>query len=131
MGLVSSVWVLRTEAYEGLGVGVGAEAGLCEALSSHEVGEACGWHVGNGRVKWAGLPMIVHPRGVWMASWCLSSLETVWRCVWAWAQSLPISMRVGQFSLGGNFSAKWDKPGIERTSCGDGTSFRASGMWLV
>ena len=56
MGLVSSIWVLRTEAYEGLGMAVGAEV------------EAGGWHVGNGRVNWAGLPMIVHPRGVWMAS---------------------------------------------------------------
>ena len=50
---MSSVWVLRTEAYEGLGMAVGAEAeaceglgmavgaetGLCEALSEHEVRE--------------------------------------------------------------------------------------------
>ena len=56
MGLMSSVWVLRTEAYEDLGMAVGAEV------------EAEVWHVGNGRVNWAGLPMIVHPRGVWMAS---------------------------------------------------------------
>ena len=28
----------------------------------------------------------------------------------------------------GNFSAKWDKPGMERTSFGDGTSSRTSGM---
>ena len=70
MGLMSSVWVLMTEAYEGLGVavGVGTEAheGLGMAVGA-EV-EAGGWHVGNGRVNWAGLPMIVHPRGVWMAS---------------------------------------------------------------
>ena len=56
MELMSSVWVLRTEAYEVLGMAVGAGV------------EAGGWHVGNGRVNWAGLPMIVHPRGVWMAS---------------------------------------------------------------
>ena len=86
--------VAAAEACASFGMAVGAEVG------------AWGWHVGSGRVVWAGLPMIVHPRGVWMASWCLSSLETVWRCVWAWAQSLPISMSVGQFSLGGNFSAR-------------------------
>ena len=51
---MSSTWVLRTEAYEGLGMAVGsgaeacegfgmavgAEADACKALSSHEVGEA-------------------------------------------------------------------------------------------
>ena len=95
---MSSTWVLRTEAYEGLGMVVGAEAEACgsfgmavgveaeacgsfgmavgfEAEACGSVGwavgaevEAGGWHVGNGRVNWAGLPMIVHPRGVWMAS---------------------------------------------------------------
>ena len=67
---MSSVWVLRTEAYEGLGMAVGAEAEACEGFGivvGAEVG-AWGWHVGSGRVVWAGLPMIVHPRGVWMAS---------------------------------------------------------------
>ena len=93
-------------ACESFGVAVGAEAGACFGLAVGAVVEAWGWHVGSGRVVWAGLPTIVHPKGVWMASWWLSSLETAWMCFWAWAQSRPISMRVGQFSLAGNFSAK-------------------------
>jgi len=46
----------EAEACEGFGIVVGAEVG------------AWGWHVGSGRVVWAELPMIVHLRGVWMAS---------------------------------------------------------------
>ena len=40
-------------------------------------------------------------------------------------------MRVGRSSLAGNFSAKWESPGMERTSCGVGTSFRTSGRGHV
>ena len=83
----------------------------------------------NGRVDWAGLPMITHPSGVLTASWLLSSLHVSCVCGWAFKQSRPISRIVGQFCFVGNLGDRCDRPGIEATSSGVGMSCRALGSF--
>ena len=60
----------------------------------------------SGRVDGAGLPIIAHPSGVFVASWFLSSLCVC--CVWSKAemQSLPSKRIVGQSCFLGNFEER-------------------------
>ena len=60
----------------------------------------------SGRVDGAGLPIIAHPSGVFVASWYLSSLCVC--CVWSKAemQSLPSKRIVGQSCFFGNFEER-------------------------
>ena len=54
------------------------EAWLFGISTEGRVDEAWMFGMSNkGRVDWAGLPIMVHPNGVWMASWCLSALVAV------------------------------------------------------
>ena len=76
----------------------------------------------NGRVEVAGFPMIAQPSGVLVANWHLSLLHVTWFWVWARMQSLPMRRMVGHSLLVGNLGAKWERPGIEETSSGVGTS---------
>ena len=81
----------------------------------------------NGRVDWAGFPMITHPSGVLTASWLLSSLHVSCVCVWASIQSRPISRIVGHFCFIGKLGASCDRPGMDETSSGVGMSCKALG----
>ena len=60
----------------------------------------------SGRVDGAGLPIIAHPSGVFVASWYLSSLCVC--CIWSRAemQSLPSKRIVGQSCFLGNFEER-------------------------
>ena len=89
-----------------LGVVAGAAAAICADVATFECKAWQECVAANGRVDWAGFPMIVQPKGVWTASWHLSSLKAV--LVWRWAgiQSLPIKIKVGHYFLIGNLSAR-------------------------
>ena len=60
----------------------------------------------SGRVDGAGLPIIAHPSGVFVASWFLSSLCVC--CTWSRAemQSLPSKRTVGQSCFLGNLEER-------------------------
>ena len=82
-------------------VGFGVEAGEVEVFNV-----VLGGLLFRGHVDEAGLPIIAHPSGVFVASWYLSSLCVC--CVWSKAemQSLPSKRIVGQSCFLGNFEER-------------------------